>query len=193
MNRILMLAATLLVLATPAAAQTVSLPDALRAQAERYLQPQRPVAVLVPPAARACPQTPDPSVVYGYFALIDPRSGQTHVPYSADYGRVTALGYPTWSALFRSRADWNQTSEVLFAAGGLTSVDPDRDGYPNALRYELTLNADRRAGNPVRSVGGAVTYNPDLWCFGEIRNENYGPPFNAMRPRADPIPGLPGL
>jgi len=136
-----------------------------------------------------CSPAPDPSAVFGYFSFVDPATGELHVPYSTAYGAPSAIGYPSYNVQFRSRVNPSQTFDVRHDANAGLSQYNGPSGAPIALSYHITLNADRRAGNPTGQV--RITYNPDQWCFWTITTNNTGAPYNTMQMRAEPLPGLP--
>ena len=148
----------------------------------------------------------EPSRVYGYISLVDPRTSEKHLILDRDSEPPAVRGYPRWHVVFRN-LETNALHRVTFEA----SAGLYRYGVPAvALIYFMPLEQDRTetAATPRRVTRAGyprllIRYNPDVWRYNSVEMEPYEyVPLGAdtstreritLRRRATPFPEFPDI
>lgn len=147
-------------------------------------------------------EEPEPSCVYGYISLVDPRTGEKHLIKNHDHASPRVIGFPDLDVVFRA-VSGEHRRRVQFRAGrGLqrAGIDPDdpngvvvcSTGAPLASQiaylYYFPLVQDRSAGSPryvedttrhhaIVDPRHTIRYNPDQWRFETVETGPQGYTF----------------
>ncbi len=148
----------------------------------------------------------EPSKVYGYISLVDPRTSEKHVILDRSSEPPAINGYPTFHVVFRN-LETNALHRVAFlAAAGLHKFGEP----PVAYVYSVPLVQDRSetSATPRQVTRAAyprliIRYNPDIWAYDSVEMGPYeyrpeGAAFSVreripLRRRATPFPEFPDI
>jgi hypothetical protein len=120
--------------------------------------------------------SPEPSRVYGYISLVDPRTSEKHLILNRDYDPPVVNGFPAWHVVFRN-LETNALHRVTFSSGaGLNTYRVPAVAW----LYYVPLVQDRSETSPTpRRVERAgyhrylIRYNPDLWRYSDVEMGPY--------------------
>ena len=118
--------------------------------------------------ARLPERAPEPTGLYGWIAIVDPRTGQKWLPQQEENGRVG--GYASAIHLHFEPIFGGSPVTVSFRA----AVGIEMDLAHNAWRYTIDFDhITTMTGPPAKGGSAGVRYNPAEWRFAGLQMGPY--------------------